>query len=148
MRRARLFLALSLLVWSAAGEAAEQASLAIEPPPPDLARIYFYRQAAPLLLALQPEVIVNGRSVGSLGMGEVFFRDAKPGRYEIFLEDDTQHVIELRLAPGEIGYVRATLRIGFGTTRISAERISADAATAEILAMDDPVEVPEPQQNR
>lgn len=148
MRRVPLFLALSLLIWSAAGKAAEQASLAIEPPPPDLARIYFYRQAAPLLLALAPEVIVNGRSVGSLDMGEVFFRDAKPGRYEIFLEDDTQHVIELRLAPGEIGYVRATLRIGFGTTRISAERISPTVATAEILAIDDPVEVPEPQQNR
>lgn len=148
MRWARLVLSLSLLGAAVPSAAADQASLAIEAPPPDLARIYFYRQAAPLLLALEPEVIVNGRSVGSLGMGEVFFRDAKPGRYEIFLEDDTGHVIELQLAPGEIGYVRATLRIGLGTTRISAERIAATAAVDEILAMDDPVEVPEPQEHR
>jgi hypothetical protein len=148
MRWARLVLLGSLLGWTPSPMAAEQASLAIEAPPPDLARIYFYRQAAPLLLALAPEVIVNGRSVGSLGMGEVFFRDAKPGRYEIFLEDDTDHVIELQLAPGEIGYVRATLRLGFGTTRISAERIAATAAVGEILAMDAPKEVPEPQEHR
>lgn len=148
MHWVRLVLLASLMGWTAPAVAAEQASLAIEAPPPDLARIYFYRQAAPLLLALEPEVIVNGRSVGSLGMGEVFFRDAKPGRYEVFLEDDTAHVIELQLAPGEIGYVRATLRIGFGTTRISAERVAASAAVGEILAMDDPVEAPEPQEHR
>lgn len=148
MRWTRLVLFLALLGRTPPSVAAEQASLAIEAPPPDLARIYFYRQAAPLLLALEPEVIVNGRSVGSLGMGEVFFRDAKPGRYEVFLEDDVGHVIELQLAPGEIGYVRATLRIGFGTTRISAERIAPTAAVGEILAMDDPVEAPEPQEHR
>lgn len=145
----RLLLALALL-FLASGRAAasDRAALAIEAPPPDLARIYFYRLSAPLLLALAPEVIVNGRSVGSLGMGEVFFRDARPGRYQVFLEDDAAHVVELQLAPGEIGYVRATLRIGFGTTRISAERVGAIAAVAEILALDDPAPEGKPQEHR
>lgn len=126
--------------------ALQQALVTIEAPPPDLARIYFYRQPAPLLIALQPDVVVNGRSVGSIGMGEVFFRDAKPGRYQVFLSADSEHVIELNLAAGEIGYVRATLRIGFGTTRISAERISATVAVGEIDAMDNPVEEGEPRE--
>lgn len=126
----------------------QQALVTIEPPPPELARIYFYRQPAPLLIALEPDVVVNGRSVGSIGMGDVFFRDARPGRYQVFLSADSEHVIELNLAAGEIGYVRATLRIGFGTTRISAERISAAVAVGEIDAMDNPEEEGEPSQTQ
>ncbi len=127
---------------------ADQALLSAEPPPPDLARIYFYRQPAPLLIALAPDVVVNGRSVGSIGMGDVFFRDAKPGRYQVFLSADTEHVIELTLSPGEISYVRATLRVGLGTTRLSAERINAVVALQEINEMDHPVEQAEPKQTQ
>lgn len=116
----------------------------VEPPPPALARIYFYRQAKPLMVALTPEVIVNGKSVGDLSMGEVFFRDARPGRYRVFLSGDPAHVLEFTLAEGEIAFVRATLRLGLGSTRISAERIGQATAVAEIDQMDAPTAT-EPQ---
>lgn len=148
MPRLPLVIALLLLLAAPRAGATELAAVAIEAPPPELARIYFYRQSEPLLIAFEPAVIVNGRAVGSLGLGDIFYRDAKPGRYEVFLEDDTQNVVELLLAPGEIGYIRATLHIGFGTTRLTAERVGAIAAVSEILAMDDPAEAPEPKEHR
>lgn len=127
----RSVLAVLALLAAPAG-AAPPPSSPIEPPPPELARIYFYRQAQPLMVALVPDVIVNGKAVGDLSLGEVFFRDAKPGRYRVFLSGDPDHVVELSLAPGQIGFVRCTLRIGLGTTRLTAESVAADEATREI----------------
>lgn len=129
---------------TASGPAAADPFVA-EPPPAALARIYFYRQPTPLMLALTPEVIVNGKAVGDLSMGEVFFRDAKPGRYRVFLAGDPGHVLEFVLTEGEIAFVRATLRIGFGSTRISAERIAMPTAVAEIDRLDETVTDREPQ---
>ena len=105
---------------------------AIEAPPPELARIYFYRQAQPLMVALSPDVIVNGKAVGDLSLGEIFYRDARPGRYRVFLSGDPEHVVEFSLASGEIGFVRCTLRIGLGTTRLSAESVADTEARQEI----------------
>jgi len=104
----------------------------IEAPAPDLARIYFYRQVTPLLIALSPEVIVNGKSVGAISLGEVFFRDAHPGRYRIFLSGDPERVLEIDLAAGEIAFVRATLRVGLTATRITPEEIAPAVAAGEI----------------
>lgn len=126
---AALVLLLALLCSS--GPAAANA-LPIEPPPPELARIYFYRQAQPLMVALSPDVIVNGKAVGDLSLGEVFYRDAQPGRYRVFLSGDPDHVVELSLSAGEIGFVRCTLRVGLGTTRLSAESVADAEARLEI----------------
>lgn len=132
-RRRRLpCLRLLLLLLALAPTAAAEPMTAVEAPPPALARIYFYRQFTPLLIALSPEVIVNGKSVGDLSLGEVFFRDARPGRYRIFLAGDPEGVLELDLAAGEIGFVRATLRVGLTSTRIAPEEIAPAVAAAEI----------------
>jgi len=143
LRPAALLLAASLVAVPAAAEPPP----AIEPPPPDLARIYFYRQAQPLMLALVPDVVVNGKVVGDLSLGEVFFRDARPGRYHVFIEGDPSTVVELSLAPGEIGFVRCTLRIGLGTTRLSAETVAAAEATREIGGLGQEAGGPQPREN-
>jgi hypothetical protein len=119
----------------------------IQPPPPELARIYFYRQAQPLMVALVPDVIVNGKAVGDLSLGEVFFRDAKPGRYRVFLSGDPEHVVELSLAAGETGFVRCSLRIGLGTTRLTAESVAADEATREIVNLGNEGDGPKQPEN-
>jgi hypothetical protein len=131
MSRAASAVALLLALLCSTGPAAAE-PLPVEPPPPELARIYFYRQAQPLMVALSPDVIVNGKVVGDLSLGEVFFRDARPGRYRVFLSGDPDHVVELSLAAGQIGFVRCTLRIGLGTTRLSAESVDDDEARKEI----------------
>jgi hypothetical protein len=131
MLRAAPVLALLLALLCSSAQAATEPPL-IEPPPPELARIYFYRQAQPLMVALSPDVIVNGKAVGDLSLGEVFYRDARPGRYRVFLSGDPDHVVELSLAAGQIGFVRCTLRIGLGSTRLSAESVADAEARHEI----------------
>jgi hypothetical protein len=123
---------LSLVALLCSNALAAAAPPAIEPPPPELARIYFYRQAQPLMVLLSPEVIVNGKAVGDLSLGEVFYRDARPGRYRVFLSGDPDHVVEFSLAAGQIGFVRCTLRIGLGSTRLSAETVPDTEARKEI----------------
>lgn len=121
---------------------------AIQPPPPELARIYFYRQAQPLMVALVPDVIVNGKAVGDLSIGEVFFRDARPGRYRVFLSGDAEHVVELSLGAGDISFVRCTLKIGFGTTRLSAESVPLAEATREIANLGNEGDGPKQPENQ
>lgn len=117
---------------------------AVEPPPPGLARLYVYRQHDLLLITLEPHVIVNGLSLGTIAMGEAFFRDAKPGRYEIYLSSDPWRVIELQLAPGDTAFIRATLRAGLGSVRLSAEHMGAATAAHEIKLLNQASEVVEP----
>lgn len=131
MLRAAPVLALLLALLCSSAQAATEPQ-PIEAPPPELARIYFYRQAQPLMVALSPDVIVNGKAVGDLSLGEVFYRDARPGRYRVFLSGDPDHVVELSLAAGQIGFVRCTLRIGLGSTRLSAESVAEAEARQEI----------------
>ena len=130
-----LWLCLAVLLWLSPIVAKSEEITAIKPPPTGLARIYFYRQMAPLLVAISPDVVVNGKSVGEISLGEVFFRDARPGRYRIFLSGDEEHTVELQLADGDIGYVRATFRFGIISSRITAEEIEATTAVREITAM-------------
>jgi len=140
-------LALGGFLATASGPGAAEPAPAVEAPPPELARIYFYRQAQPLMMALSPDVIVNGKAVGDLSLGEVFFRDARPGRYRVFMAGDPETVVELSLAAGEIGFVRCTLRIGLGTTRLSAESVAAPAAAAEIANLGKEGDGPQQREN-
>lgn len=114
----------------------QAADFPIQPPPQGLARFYFYRLDEPLLLAVAPAVVVNGRTVGRLSRGALFFRDARPGRYEVFLADDARQAVTLRLAEGQIAYLRASLDIGLGTTRLAIEQVEPQVALSEILALE------------
>jgi hypothetical protein len=58
-----------------------------------MARIFFYRTENPFLIALEPEIVVNGKAVGRAIHGDAFYRDAKPGRYEIFLAGDHFNIV-------------------------------------------------------
>ncbi|WP_375594007.1 DUF2846 domain-containing protein [Algihabitans albus] len=100
---------------------------------PDLARIYFYRPAAAFLLQAKPLVIVNDKRVGTLRNGETFFRDARPGRYEIYLVGAEDDVVDLTLGPGDRAYVRAGIAwrmLGFRLVAQSASAREAEAAIA------------------
>ena len=104
----------------------------IGPPPPGLGRIYFYRTDLPLMVALAPDIVVNGRRVGGAGYDQVFFRDARPGRYEVFLATDPENPVYLTLAAGELRFVKTAVDIGLGGTKLSAELVEEAAARREI----------------
>lgn len=88
------------------GPTIESDPRALEPPPAGLARIYFYRKASPMLGAVSPEIVVNGRQVGVLSPGEVFYRDANPGRYEVLINTATDAPVTFRVQAGARRYVQ------------------------------------------
>ncbi|WP_119167616.1 DUF2846 domain-containing protein [Algihabitans albus] len=99
---------------------------------PELARIHFYRPEAAFLWAAEPQVIVNEKRVGRLRNGETFYRDARPGRYRIYLVGAEDDVVEAVLKAGDRIYVKADIAwrvLGF---RFVTEPASAAQAEPEI----------------
>ncbi|SMF71892.1 hypothetical protein SAMN06265365_1288 [Tistlia consotensis] len=105
-------------------------------PPPGLARIVFYRQAIPFLQGLHPDLIVNGKRVGTAGMGDAFVRDAKPGGYEVFSTGDPETVVAFTLAAGQTRYVKIGPEFHGLAFRLSAQEVPAHQALAELADLD------------
>ena len=80
---------------------------------PESARIYFYRSQVPFLAAIEPEFLVNGKSVGSAKINQVLYRDAQPGNYEIKISSDIEKPILILLKPRESRFFKA-----YGTTSV------------------------------
>lgn len=95
-------------------------------------RIYFYRSQVPLMVALSPEVVVNGREVGKADYDAVFYRDALPGRYEVFLTSDPDNPIYFTLAAGELRFVKAVMKLGWSGTVLGVELVDEPVGRGEI----------------
>lgn len=132
-----LLLAASLLGLAACAATPDEAGLpldwaALKSPAPDQGRIYFYRPTASLFPLIRPEVIVNGRLVGISRSGEVFYRDAYPGRYEIYLVGEEERTLTLTVAAGETQYVRTSIDLALLGPRLAPEAVEAPDAQREI----------------
>ena len=97
-----------------------------------LGRIYFYRSQVPLMVALSPEVVVNGREVGKADYDAVFYRDGLPGRYEVFLTSDPDNPIYFTLGAGELRFVKAVMKLGWSGTVLGVELVEEPVARREI----------------
>ena len=104
----------------------------LESPPAEQGRIYFYRPNASLFPVIRPQVIVNGRLVGISRAGEVFYRDAHPGRYEIYLVGEEDRTLDLTLAAGETRYVRTSIDLDLLGPRLAPEAVALAEAQQEI----------------
>jgi hypothetical protein len=85
------------------------ASQAISPPPPNPARIWFYRDLAIYSSMATPYVRLNGAAVGASYPGGAFYRDVPPGRYYISADsylDDPEQDRYVDLAPGQEIYAK------------------------------------------
>jgi len=130
-----VLLGLAVALAACARSESPQATLALEQVPAPAAgsgRIYFYRTDVPLLVAVEPDIIVNGRKVGKAAFERVFYRDAKPGRYEVFLTSDEDSPVYFNLAAGETRYVKAVIDVGVTGTRLRPELVEETEARAAI----------------
>ena len=98
----------------------------------DQARLYFYRPNDSLFPAIRPEVIINGRKVGVSIVGEAFYRDALPGRYEIFLTSDDDDRLNVVLRPGEVRYVRTSIAMGWLGPRLSPTEVDSERGARDL----------------
>ncbi len=103
--------------------------------PPELARIYFVRPDNAFMIAAEPVVVVNGRRVGTLRNGEAFYRDARPGRYEIYLSTSQDDVVEVAVTAGERAYVRSDIEWRLLGFRLVAEPVDADEGARLVAAV-------------
>lgn len=112
----KTFAAISILLALSACGASKQAKPITGNLPaisPESARIYFYRSQVPFLAAIEPEFLVNGKSVGAAKINQVLYRNAQPGNYEIKISSDIENPILILLKPGEARYFKA-----YGTTSV------------------------------
>jgi hypothetical protein len=109
------------------------------PPPQDLradqARLYFYRPNDSLFPAIRPQVVINGRKVGTSVVGEAFYRDAKPGRYVIFLASDDDDRLSVVLQPGEVHYVRTSISLSWLGPHLSPKSVAAEQGERELQSL-------------
>lgn len=126
------------LVWLTAAPVA----LAYDPaPPPEgLARLVFYRETHALFIAVEPEIIINGKSIGRSLSGEVFFRDAKPGRYELFLSDNPKAVTKIETRPGELTFFKIFFTLDAGGPGLVLQAVDPAYARGELASFNSPEE--------
>ncbi len=108
------------------------AQVAASEPGSGLGRIYFYRDREAFLGAIEPGIIVNGQRVGTARYGEVFFRDALPGRYEVFSTHNDDHITAFTLAEGETVYIKTLPRLDGLSTEMTAILMAPELGAAEI----------------
>ncbi len=118
------------------GPALERGAAAPVTPLEENGRIYFYRTAFPWMVAVEPDVIVNGRRVGSSRHDRFFHKDAAPGRYEVFLTSDPDQRLYLTVEAGQARFVKTVVRFTATGTKLTAEQVEEAEARREIAALE------------
>jgi hypothetical protein len=119
---------LALAACSSPGPPVTEVPAALGAPPEGKGRIYFFRREGPILSAIEPAVVVNDQRVGVSHPGDVFYRDARPGRYVVFLSTDAENPVEFTISAGERRYVETAIDWSVLDTRLTARLVEADEA--------------------
>lgn len=84
----------------------------LEIPQPYEAHIYFMRPSAFFRGLANPQVLVNGKKVGSLPNGSYFVHKTAPGKYDVFVDWDRGRgqYLEVTAQPGQRTYVETDCR--------------------------------------
>lgn len=131
-----ILLTLLLAACAATGPTFTQVRASIPPLHDGDARIFFYREAGGVGLALKPEVRVNGQPVGQLPPGSFLFVDRSAGHFTATAGDGTDGSVTLDLPAGETAYVRMEIAIGLvsGRVLLSHEGSTAGSSALGTLA--------------
>ena len=132
------FIAAFLLTASIAGCATTGAkytemAATLQPPADNMGRIYFYR-TNPLGAAVQPEVKLNGETVGKAVPSGFFYADRPAGSYEVTTATEVERKLTLTLEPGQVRYVRLSITVGFFVGHIYGELVDNDVGQKEIAS--------------
>lgn len=101
---------------------------------PDRGRIYFYRTSI-LGLAIQPDIKLNGESVGSAQPGGFFFVDRPRGNYTASAATEVESKLAFPLAAGETKYVRTSITPGIIVGHMNFELVSKSDAEGELASL-------------
>ncbi len=95
-------------------------------------RIYFYRSGVPVGVAVQPDIRINGVTVGSATPNGFFFVDRPPGKYEISARTEVEEKINITLLPGETKYIQFYLTPGILVAHANLNPVGKEKAEQEM----------------
>lgn len=93
-----------------------------------LGRIFFYRDSSIMGAVIQPDIRLNGETVGSSTPGGFFFVDRPSGRYIVSTTTEVENKIEFSLEDGQTRYVKTYIGFGLLVGRIYPELVERDQA--------------------
>jgi uncharacterized protein DUF2846 len=128
----RIMLLLSLCAFAISDAYAETAAVKAAS---DRGRIYFYRGSSIVGIAIQPEVKLNGQTVGTATSGSFFVVDRPKGRYVASTTTEAESKFGFTLAPGERKYIRMSISPGILAGRINFELVNRSVAEAELPSL-------------
>jgi hypothetical protein len=98
---------------------------------PDNGRMYIYRTAV-MGAAVQPEVKLNGETVGKAVPKGFFYVDREPGNYKIATSTEVDRHLSLTLEKGQTRYVRLNISMGFFAGHVYPELVENRVGEEEI----------------
>lgn len=101
--------AVMLLAAAADADYPQAAPYVSSPPPPNQARIWFYRDANPYDGTGTPYIRLNGTVVGVSELGAAFFVDVPPGHYHLSADSygvDYNQTRDIDIGPGQVAFAK------------------------------------------
>ena len=113
---------------AASGPKMSEMKAGIAPIPADSGRVYFYRSSSMFGAALQPDIRLNGKVVGSSKPGGFFYADIPAGNATVTTATEVEKQLTFTIGPKETKYVKTSPSFGVLVGRIVPELIpTADA---------------------
>jgi hypothetical protein len=109
--------------------------MALSGPAEGMGRLIFYRPPEALLVAVEPRILVNGKSVGPIAMDTAFYRDALPGFYKVHLEHEEEDAVILQVLPGKTLFLRTRLVWEMLGYELRVERIEPGTGSVEAAVL-------------
>jgi hypothetical protein len=97
-------------------------------------RIYFYRTSI-MGMAVQPDVTVNGQTVGKSQPGSFFFIDRPAGTYRASARTEAEGTIDITLRPKQTAYILMSIGGGFVVGRPEFERVAESEGRKELPSL-------------
>jgi hypothetical protein len=131
MRSGLIALALVAAAGCASGPSYKEVSKSFQPVAAQSGRIFFYRTAT-MGAAVQPEVKLNGETVGKSVPKGFFFVDRAPGDFTVTTTTEVKKALTFHLDAGQTRYVRLNIAMGFMAGHVFPELVEDSVGKAEL----------------
>ena len=122
---------LALAAGCASGPKFSQVRSSIPDCAPEHGRIYVYRVSG-FGAAVQPDVKLNGETIGKAQPKGAFYIDRPPGTYEMSTKTEVTRKLSLTLDKGQTRYVRLGISFGFFVGHVYPELVEQPVGEKEI----------------
>lgn len=122
----------ALLSACASGPKMSEVQSSIPTLKPGEGRVYFYRSGSMMGAAIQPNIMLNGKVVGTSKPGGFFFVDEAPGAKEVSTSTEVEKKLTFTLNAGEVRYVKTVIGFGIVAGRVYPELVDKTIGEKEI----------------